>query len=66
MVSFCREQSYIYIYIYNYIYIYIILWCQGSEKGPSAYYKNFQEGASKSTRAIKMYAQLKIQDPVTP
>ena len=38
----------------------IRIWGRSSEKGPSAYYKNFQEkdfqeGASKSTRAIKMY-----------
>ena len=32
------------------------IWGRGSEKGPSAYNKNFQERASKSTRAIKMYA----------
>ena len=29
---------------------------EAAKRGPSAYYKNFQEGASKSTRAIKMYA----------
>ena len=32
------------------------IWGRGSEKGPSGYYKNLQEGASKFTRAIKMYA----------
>ena len=28
-----------------------MMWGQGSEKGPSAYYKNFLEGVSKFTRA---------------
>ena len=36
--------------------IYIYLWGRDSEKGLSAYYKNFQEGTSKLTHAIKMYA----------
>ena len=34
----------------------IDIWGRGSEKGPSAYYKNFQEGASNLTLAIEMYA----------
>ena len=50
--------------IEKYKNIVIFMWGRGSKKGPSAYYKIFQDGASRLMHAVKMAHVIKNSDHI--